>query len=511
MAYTKTPAQDTYQTKQIPLIYEWENRSTSVDGALDAKQTIAQNVYFDPVDNKTTGEGYYHVRKRDGTVRFKTLLGGGGGILGMYFWERTGEIIAVTPSDIYRINPESGVAASTVTADFADATVEGVGFTEFLFENGDVHLVISSNTTTGTMNAAGTWTKIVDPDVPVNRYSFPVFLDGYLFILGFDGNIYNSDLNDPLTWNASNFISVESYPDLTRAIARVGSYIVALGTSSTEWFYDAGNPTGTPLARVDGATQEIGFLQGLVASNNELYFVGRASKATPSVYRINGLKITEVGNATNRRWLTTSSDANGGKGYIFSMGGHRFYVVVQNRDTTSPIQTYMLDLDTNMWSSIKLRTSTEGPFVFGSATALRRYGGFARAVSVMTYFSEYNSNIIWMFDPETGQDQQSDDSYVNYTCEFVTRPLDFSNYRLKFCGRLVFGTDQAPATSLMYASWSDDDMQTFSTPRAFDVSKPYTPLWACGAFRKRAFKLTYADTYSMRWRSVEIDYNQGQA
>lgn len=510
MAYSKAPAQDTYQTKQVPLIYEWDTRLASASGSVDPKQTVAQNVYFEMVENRSTGEAYYDVLKRDGvTVAYDIP----NNILGSYYWENLGKIVVVTQANIYQVDTLTGITLTTACSDYAgaDAALYGVNFTEFLYENGTSDLIIAcGNGEFGTYTTGGVYTSNADPDAPAQIRGYPVFLDGYLFFTSIDGNLYNSDLNTPLSWTASNFIAVESYPDFTQAIVRVGNYIAALGTTSIEWFYDAANPTGTPLARVDGATQQIGFIQGLISTENAAYFVGRANQGTPSVYKISGLKITEVGSPTVRRWLNTTSTVPNSRGHIIVMGGHRFYTVIQNRDEINPTQTYMLDLDNNMWTSLVLREDTEGPFIFTSTTVFQK-GLTSRWATFATYFSEYNSVKLKAFVPDQYQDMTGAGSLVNFTCEFVTRPLDFSNYRMKFCGRLVFGTDQTATTSLMSASWSDDDMQTFTTPRTFDVSKVYTPLWACGAFRKRSFKLTYADNFPMRWRSVEIDYNQGQA
>lgn len=510
MAYSKAPAQDTYQTKQIPLVYEWDNRlSSTFSGGADPKQTVAQNVYFELVENRGTGEAYYHVIKRDGVDEGTVTATK---VIGMYFWETAGVVVIVTPTQIIRHDPTTGVDTPTATADFglaADA-VYGVNFTEFLFEDGHSELIIASDTVFGTFTVGGTWTACSDPDRPLQIRSYPVFLDGYLFLVSVDGSIYNSDLNNPMSWTASNFIAVESYPDFTQAIARVGSYIVALGSTSTEWFYDAANPTGTPLARVEGATQEVGYIQGLVGSDNAIYFVGRSNRGSPSVYKIMGLKLSEVSSPTVRRWLNTTTAVPNSRGHIITMGGHRFYVVVQNRNEVDPTQTYMLDLDNQMWSSLVLRGDSEGPFIFTSTTVLQN-NITDRYSQVLTYFSEYDSTRVWTFRAGYNQDLTAAGTFANYTCKFITRPLDFSNYRMKFVGRLLFGTDQTATTSLMSASWSDDDLQTFSTPRTFDVSRVYTPLWACGTFRKRSFKLEYADNFPMRWRSVEIDYNQGQA
>lgn len=511
MAYSKAPMQDTYQTKQIPLIYEWDNREVSQGGlAPSTQQTIAQNVYFELVNNKSTGESYYNSIKRVGLDEGAVVTGN---ILGMYYWENTGNVVIVTPSQIVQITPGTGAVATTqVTAAFvaAEAQLYGVNFTEFLFEDGHVELVIASSETFGTLTTGGVFTACVDPDRPLQFRAYPVFLDGYLFLVDLSGNIQNSDLNNPQSWSASNFISVESYPDFTQAIVRVGSYIVALGTASSEWFYDAGNPTGTPLARIDGATQQIGYLQGLISTENAAYFVGRANQGTPSVFKIEGLKMTEVGSPVERRWLWFTSVLPNSRGHIIVMGGHRFYTVVQNRDESGPTQTYMMDLDNGMWSSLIFRADSEGPFIFTSTTALAK-GVTGRDARVETWVSEYNINRANVFRSAQYYDLDNSNVPTNYTCNFTTRPLDFGNYRLKFVSRMVFGTDKAASTALMSVSWSDDDYQTFTAPRSVDMSLTYTPLYACGMFRKRAFRITYTGDQFMRWRSVEIDYNQGQA
>lgn len=509
MAFTRAPMEATSKTVQIPLIYQWDNRrpSSVAPDDVDPKQTVAQNVYFESVQSESTGEAFYNVIKRDGTEVYQTTTEGG--ILGVYYWQLKNWLVVVTPTNIKAYSTINGALAvnTAYTWDTPKSTTAGVGFTEFLYESGDVKLIIASTVNFGTLDQGGVWTVATDadrPQVTQDVYAYPVFLDGYLFFCGVDGNIYNSNLNDPLAWTAGNLISVESYPDKTQAIARVGNYIVALGTSSTEWFYDAANPTGTPLARVDGATKEIGYIQGLAQTEGSIYFVGRSAKSGASIYKIEGLKIMDIGTPTIRRWLTVTAILPNTRGHVVIMGGHRFYLVTQNRNTLTPIQTYMFDLDNSMASSLILGSATQGPFIFASATIfesdLTTSYGAARTV-----FVEFGSGVVYSF-----RDQVYQDNLVNYTCKFVTRPLDFGNRRTKFCSRLVFDTDQTSSTSTMSVSWSDDDMVTYTTPRTVDLSHVYEPLYQGGSFRKRSFRITYADDFPMRWRSVEIDYEQGQ-
>lgn len=507
MAFTKTPMQDTAQTKQIPLMYKWDNRmATDLTLDADPRQTVAQNVVFEAVQDNGASQPYYHALKRDGSEgAFQVPVGyGAETIMGIYYWETVNRVVVVTTGHIAMVNPASGVVVvDTVFAGFLN-TNWGVNFTEFLYENGTVTLIIADGQVFGELNQAGAFTQCVDPDRPSTFNNYPVFLDGYLFLSQTNGNILNSDLNNPMSWSAGNVITSESYPDGLNGLARVGNYILALGNQSLEWFYDAANPTGTPLARVDGATQQIGYIQGLVAGENAVYFVGRAAKGVTSVYRVLGLKAEELGDATARRWLNTTSIVINSRGHLITLNGHRFYIVILARNET-PIQTYLFDLETSIWSSMTLGAATAGTFFFSSTQVLTRdiTNNFAQS---MTWISAYQSQTVLAFKPELYQD-----SAVNFTVQFTTAPFDFGTGRLKFGARMLLSTDQTSASSVMNVSWSDDDQLTWSTPRPVNTSNPYKQLYALGSFRTRSHRVTYADNFPMRWQSIELDYEQGQA
>ena len=109
---------------------------------------------------------------------------------------------------------------------------------------------------------AGTLTKITDADYPDPTVPGVQYLDGYFFVMDADGVIYNSDLENPASWNALNFITAEAESDSGVAISKHQNYIVALKDYTTKLFYDAANATGSPLSPYGNTAIQIGCAQG---------------------------------------------------------------------------------------------------------------------------------------------------------------------------------------------------------------------------------------------------------
>jgi hypothetical protein len=504
MAYSKTPMQDTDQTKQIPLFHDWESRENSLAFPAGTRGTEAQNLVVEVIKNEVNGDAYVRAIKRDGSELVFTMNTDPGEVVcGIYYWKRANRLVGVSATRINFWNLDTGVLTTSSVINMPNGPITGIGFTEFLYDNGTTDLVVSDGQFLNLVNQAAVVTVVVDPDFPPTHNPYPVFLDGYLFVSTNNGHIYNSDLNTPTSWQASNLLDAEAYPDELVALARVGVYIVAFGTQSTEYFYNAANPTGTPLARVDGATKSVGYLMGLASHENALYIVGKNPSGIPTFYELNALKLREFGTETSRRWLNNITTLTQTRGSILTLNGHRCYCITTNRNNL-PVETFYYDLDTNFFSSLQIGADgTGGPFIHTATEGIRTVSGYAQ---VQTYFGIYNSNEIQRFNGELYQDKG-----VNFTVRITTRPQNFGTQRVKFGGRMILGCDQTPTPSLMNLSWSDDDYLTFSTPRTIDASNAYTPLYALGSFRKRVFRLTYTDNFPMRWTTIELDYQQGQA
>lgn len=493
MAFTKTPMESTEQNKRVPLLTTWETRNAS-----NAKDVDNVNVIWDIVQDP---EGtYFEAVKRDGLqlAPFQPLLGV---VYGAYSWESRNEYVAVTSVGLEVRNITGGGVVFTQSLDFGSPN-NRAGFTEYQYEDGATILVIVCNLKVYVYNGASV-TQITDPDLPVNPLPFPVYLDGYLFIAGSNGNISNSNLNDPFSWQASNFISVESYADGLQAIARQGQYIVAFGAQSIQFFYDAGNPTGTPLA-VQSKVLRIGYTGGLAQTADSLLFIGRPVNGQPGVYMLQGTEAKEMASNSATRRLSEYASANlpvDRIGSILAINGHTLYVWMDiDRDFTNLNQTtYALDLATNMWT--RLTKGYSGSMLIKTAVSRVHHDRFSTLITL------YNSNKVYEFLPTYSADEGD-----GIEVRFRTNKLDFGTKRMKFGSKLTIVSDRetVPGYSC-FISWSDDDYQTWSTPRSVDLADQYPVLWALGSFRARSFLVTHRSPYPMRWRAFELDYNQGAA
>lgn len=511
MAFTRAPMENTEQNKQISLMYQWDSRFDSSGN----QDTLFQNALVEPVGNE-----YYHVLKRDG-IEAVTLPAGGtvGAVIGTYFWSsKTSNpfIITITigPSNvafcnIYNVDQVTGTIGFTGTTSLANTVryETEVFFEEFLYDNGTVDLFFTIPAGLYRITNAGAVTGPIPTGVTAGGN--PVFLDGYLFLCT-SSDIFNSNLNDPLTWSASNFISVESYPDKLRTIQRVGTYIVAFGTESVQYFYNAANPTGTPLAANVGATKRIGLLGGLTTFGDQAFFIGTSTAGSASLYVLQGLKIEALTSYPfSRFWqgqASTNDTTNFPKGSILQLNGHTVYymhtpvaVSAIPPVTTPSGVSYYYDIDTKFWSKITYQNTA---FLL---TQSAWSAAIARGVGRMTYFNRMNDNSLYRFNPSLYQD-----SGTNFDVKFRTRSDNYGTQRMKFMNRLLIVGDLTSAPSNLSVQWTDDDYQTFSTARTVDMSKTFQQLYAGGSFRTRAFQFTYSDNYPMRWRSVEFDYSQGQ-
>lgn len=500
--------QSSEQNKQVSLLYNWDSRNAGND----SYDTRFENALAEPI-----GQEYFQIVKRDGSSKI-TLPDGdhtSSVLLGFYYWSSAtaNPILAcvfwntsttVLQNINYTVNILDGTLSVLSTNTMGSGLV-GVGlktnitFQEYLFDDGHINLYMGGPTANQVwqLTSAGVLTTF---NSATGTGGSLVFMDGYLF-RGSTQDIFNSNLNDPTTWSASNFISVESYADQLIEIARVGSYIVAFSQDSIQYFYDAANPTGSPLSVVQGATKKIGYLGGLAPKGDEVYFVGSEGGAA-SLYKLNGLKATPVVSFPFARMWS----AYGGliqtplRGRIVSMNGHTCYYIEAAGQGDNNVQTYMYDLDGEQWIRLSYQATTNMWITSSQTFALAT--GFRREC----YFSLYNDGNLYKFNSTVYQDNG-----VNFTVTFRTPLMDFGSRRTKFGESLKLNGDMTSATSYANISWTDNDYQTFSTPRQVDLSKSYQQLWALGSFRARSFVLTYSDNFPMRFKTIELDYDIGTA
>jgi len=340
-----------------------------------------------------------------------------------------------------------------------------------------------------TVDNTVTWTNLgVFRDDAPPKYHEPslVFLDGslYLILKKTDGSnsadIYNSDSDNPYSWNPINFIVAEQFPDNLSALARQNNMIVAFGTESTEFFYDAGNTAGTPLARNTSYTLQVGIAAPYAILQNEKFclFVGQSRSGGRAAWMLDGFVPKKISDEYIERILDAEGDAiKDATGFGLRTNGHFFYVI------NLADHTLVYDLEERMWhewSGINVVNAADN----GTGKAVLQDGS--------------NGKLYYM-DPTLGTDDGT-----NIVMEAYTLKYDFDTMNIKAMQSLNVVSDLVGTNTTMQIRWSDDDYRTWSdwrtlnfVPRAFYVG--------LGSFRRRAFNLQYSGGLPARFESLEFD------
>lgn len=483
MPFSKQPVVSTQSTKKVEFITTFDNR----DGTTN-KDVDLFNVFFEKEGKNDEDARAF---KRDGLTPYLTLPSTN--IRGIYYWEDFNRILVASGNSIYVYNTLDGALLATIAAVFG--TVSGnVGFTEFLYDTNVVKIVATDGTTLGTIDSTYVWTASADADMPVPHLPEPVFLDGYLFLVKANtADIYNSNLNDPLAYTAGDFLSCEMFPDTVLKFSKLNNYLIAFGSSSIEYFWDAANATGSPLQRNDTPVKLIGYLGGFAQHANKIYFVGNSSTTTPEVFMLEDFKIEPVSNDTVRRYLgSLTSSLSTNLGNIVSCQGHDFYVM--NVGTL----TYVMDLKHKTWYRWGFQASNSLPITY--SISVRSNTTYTSVVYITDAIE------LFKFSPTAYQD-----SGVSFTVRFTGKNQMYDSYNRKFAGRLSVIADRPTTDANLMVSWSDNDYQSFNTPRAINLNQQLPRLERGGVFRRRAYKFEFTANAPLRIERVELELNQGQS
>lgn len=487
MAFTKTPTVSTYRTQPLPLLREYNSRASGF-----SKDVDYLNVFFEPAMNKLTQEKSYDIFCRPGIDAFSTILQSIN-VRAVYYWEEESKYYVWIDDDIQIVNGTTGAIITTITGVLGTSSGK-VAVTEFLYDTGDVKLVFTDGVDIKTIDSANTIAASVSPDLPTPLEVSLVFLDGYLFVIkGGTSDIYNSNLNDPLAWTAGDFLSSEILPDRITALSKINNYLVAFGPSSIEYFWDAANPSGSPMQRNDTPVKFNGYLGGLASHGNKLFYIGNSTEGSPSLFMLEDFNIKELGNPSLRRQFEAAVGSfDDYQGTIVSVSGHTFYVV------TAAEKTYAIDVETGLWSRWASATATSVNILYSanSKTSTRYQPVFY--VTGQPYLHRFDETI-------------TTDGDVPYDWMIITDVEDFDSYKQKVINRLTLVGDRPVEDTVISISWTDDDYQTYSTPQTVNLKQELPCIYQCGSFRRRAHKLTASPTVPFRIRHIEVDVNLGNS
>lgn len=549
MAYSKTPVVQTYETKRVNFISNPQQRSGDAN-----KDFRLVNMMTEVLKSPVGDQSKYYIKSRPGMSAGSTAVAGEG--RGIYYWALHSAVFWVTGNKLYYSNGTSaGTLMQTIdsstnkvgftefvysTGDVAlilsdqvsvwvityntfsgafsitkagDASLTAwAGTTAFALNdirrpttaNGYGYKVTVAGTSSGTQptwpttvgatvnDGTVTWTCI-DPNPPSPHSPTPIYLDGYLF-LAKEGtqDIYNSNLDNPKQWTAGDFISAEMYPDRIVSLSKNNNYLYAIGSGSVEYFYDAANATGSPLARHNSAVQQFGTaaLGSVVQTEKEVIFIGETQDGGHTVWTIDGFKEKEIGvPAIKSALLAEDGSVVNARAFSLRLSGQKLYIICLST------RTLVYSFDTQMWSEWSSGTG-----------AFRGYYG-CDGPNGSAYILDKSTGQIYLMD-----ENKFTDAGTAFTCTVISAKLDFDSINRKFMHRLsIIGDvpDDTLVDSAVNVSWSDDDYKTWSTPRTLIFNADLPAIHQLGQFRRRALKLSYSLPHLFRIETVEVDINKG--
>ncbi len=487
MAYSKTPTGDTYSQEDINISREVTSRQND---PLGLKDEIFINSFVEVIKDKRIGDQRIFAYKRAGSGTYITPPISGT-IRGSYYWKDAGFFVYAIDTNVYLYNISSGVTI-TCAAVFATGT-SSVGFTTFLYDSAAVVLIATNGTTLVKIDTVGTVTACTDPDLPSPHIPKPLFIDGYLILVKTSSaSIYNSDLNDPMLWTAGNVLDAEMEGDLILDIEKLNNYLVVFGSSTIEYFWDAGIATGSPFKRNDTPVKINGFIGGLAKAGNAIYYIGYNVNNAVDVFKLQDFTIEAVGSDTVRRYVASLASTDYPiTGYVVANLGHTFYLV------TGGARTFVYDINEKFWSKWAYQQNDSFPLSTAS-TIIASSGN-------ITVFSIPGSNVLYKFDNSLYQD-----SGVSFTVTIMSEASDFGTMNRKTMGRLSIVGDRPSADSNVTISISDDDFQSFYGNYSINMNQDIPSYWRLGSFRQRIIKLTYTDNYPMRIQKFQVTINKGR-
>ena len=555
MAFSNAPETQTYSSQRVPLVNK--PFSTSVNS-----WSVMENVL--PV--KLGDEYIAETRPAISAAKMGFNTTPGEVCRGVHVWEKTASTVLYFVVSGYRVYKASNslINSWSVVASFTDINLTtSVRFCEFIKSDGTKYVIFTDGKECFFWDGlGGPATKITSANIPTPHLAFPIFLNGRLYLAKINtGDIYCSNLDNAATWTAGDFISSEVYPDDIQAIVKINNYILAIGLTGCEYFYDAANATGSPLARQEGAILPFGTIAAgsIATTSDSVCFLSRDKAGEFCIRFIEGFNHKEAPAPFLIQEINSASASTSGgtfKGYFFRHNGLLYYGLL-DKGVTNLVSyisggfTYVYAFDAGMWvrftrgrdhfSTTDPRTGQTYEGIGSLSKPLPiQYACTGSLNDAVTIVAGSVNN--WTY-VGTLEAEASGDDYIPYTdetlryCPYLstvyTPAQDFGTMNLKTMHRVGVdyvnskdGTTLPVGSDATYyiprVSYWDSTVSTYwqkSTrvlPYAYSLNTSSTPglqlnfpfLTQLGAFRRRWLQVSSYG--ALQYRYLEIDINKGQ-
>jgi len=480
----------TLHTVRVPLFEYPHTReeTTSLD-------SYFKNCYPEKLIGATKEQTRFYVTKRPG-IAAATYAQSSGTARGMYIWQ--GNVYYVIGNNIYK---NGGASLGTITNStgrvYFEVMAGGSTAEKLCLLDGSVIWTVKADDTL-------TETTADTPDAAIGDIAGGIAnLDGYIFVCDDDGKILHNDEQNPTTatipFANSNLLSANVFGDQLKGIVRHLNYIMAIGEWSTEFFYNAGNTSGSVLSRAEGTVLRYGTpcFGSVWQDENVVCWVARSRDGGNCVIVLDGLTPKIISTKPIEKLLNAETSLDDTLGMGFRLAGHIFYMI----QLVDSDKTLVFSLTDNTWCEwTSYDGATEGNFI---------------ANDIKAHVNSSGTTQIFVLHESTGDvhlldiDEYDDDGNT-IKVKIVTDKIDFQTAAPKFLYRLILLGDLIDHTSAVNVSlrWTDDDYQNWSASYTRDMN--YIPAWnACGKFNRRAFEITFENDWPMRLEAFEFAVKLG--
>lgn len=188
--------------------------------------------------------------------------------------------------------------------------------------------------------------QVTDPDLPAS-VGFVTNIDGYFIVNeNNSGRFYISAINDVSSWDALDFATAESSPDILVAPINAIGQLWLMGEFTTEIWTNSG-AAAFPFARVGNVVMQAGLAARYTALeiDNSIMFVGRDKFGSGIVYRANGFTPQRISTTPIELILQAAPSPEDFFAWAYQEEGHLFYAISGGGLET----TLVFDLTTQQW------------------------------------------------------------------------------------------------------------------------------------------------------------------
>lgn len=471
-------------------------------------------------------DGTWYATQRPGVNQFEdasaTVADARG--RGAYYWDQVADKYFVNNDTVYK----SGYANPIGTISEGTQRV-------FMADIGDNLVIIDAENNEGwyiTSSAPTTVVAISDANFPPNQTPALTLarggcvLNGKLYVLTTNGDICESDIDDPTTWGALNFINAEVEPDQGVYIWKHHQHVVVFGTRSLEFFQDVGNPTGSTLAARTDVQYETGAIatDSLWSVGERLYFIGQDKSGAIGVYALDNFTLSKVSKPDMDIFLTTAIGYDGVKvlGAGFMSGGREFYVMTPyniipaSTGDIVPISALVYSPGLNWWGfwDVYLPDVNFFPLMawMPSTSSLRVGEGILSNGDLVTILDQFypidtvDASGVYVDAPTGPYDPDiytvTGGAGTVFPFEIVTGTLDGGTPRRKFMGDLWLMCLPVSVSEEVTVAWADEQDTSYPLSATINVSDPDDAISRLGSFRRRNFKVTGTISEQIRMESL---------